>query len=206
MMSKVIGIDLGTTNSCVSVMENGETIIIPNSEGGRTTPSVVTFLKTGERIVREAAKRQQAVNPDRTVLSIKREMGSDRKIRIDGRDFTPQEISAVILQKLRMDSENYLGTSVNQAVITVPAYFTDAQRQATKDAGRIAGLNVLRIINEPTAAAFAYGLNGMFMPKVSYIEAGEADSKKKINSLMIKVGRCQILLIGLMVSGFLTSP
>ncbi len=172
MMSKVIGIDLGTTNSCVSVMENGETIIIPNSEGGRTTPSVVTFLKTGERIVGEAAKRQQAVNPDRTVLSIKREMGSDRKIRIDGRDFTPQEISAVILQKLRMDAENYLGTSVNQAVITVPAYFTDAQRQATQDAGRIAGLNVLRIINEPTAAAFAYGLNHGQSQKVLVYDLG----------------------------------
>ena len=158
-MSKVVGIDLGTTNSCVSVMENGEPVIIPNSEGGRTTPSVVAFTRDGERIVGESARRQQAVNPDRTILSIKRDMGSDRRVRIDGKDFTPQEISAMILQKLRRDAESYLGEKVDRAVITVPAYFTDAQRQATKDAGRIAGLDVLRIINEPTSAAFAYGLD-----------------------------------------------
>ena len=158
-MSKVIGIDLGTTNSCVAVMENGEPVVIPNSEGGRTTPSVVGFTKNGERIVGEAARRQQAVNAGRTVLSIKREMGSDARTKIDGKAYTPQEISAMILQKLRRDAEAFLGETVSQAVITVPAYFSDAQRQATKDAGRIAGLEVLRIINEPTAAAFAYGLD-----------------------------------------------
>ena len=158
-MSKVIGIDLGTTNSCVAVMENGEPVVIPNSEGGRTTPSVVGFTKNGERIVGEAARRQQAVNAGRTVLSIKREMGSDARTKIDGKAYTPQEISAMILQKLRRDAEVFLGETVSQAVITVPAYFSDAQRQATKDAGRIAGLEVLRIINEPTAAAFAYGLD-----------------------------------------------
>ena len=158
-MGRVIGIDLGTTNSCVAVMEGGEPVVIPNSEGGRTTPSVVGFMKSGERVVGEAARRQQAVNAGRTVLSIKREMGNDYKVKIDGRSYTPQEISAMILQKLRRDAEAYLGESVTQAVITVPAYFTDAQRQATRDAGRIAGLEVLRIINEPTAAAFAYGLD-----------------------------------------------
>ena len=158
-MGKVIGIDLGTTNSCVAVMENGEPVVIPNSEGGRTTPSVVGFTKNGERIVGEAARRQQAVNAGRTVLSIKREMGSDARTKIDGKAYTPQEISAMILQKLRRDAEAFLGEMVSQAVITVPAYFSDAQRQATKDAGRIAGLEVLRIINEPTAAAFAYGLD-----------------------------------------------
>ncbi|MBR5303055.1 MAG: Hsp70 family protein, partial [Clostridia bacterium] len=158
-MGKVIGIDLGTTNSCVAVMENGEPVIIPNSEGGRTTPSVVGFTKNGERVVGEAARRQQAVNAGRTVLSIKREMGNDYRVKIDGKAYTPQEISAMILQKLRRDAEAFLGESITEAVITVPAYFTDAQRQATKDAGRIAGLNVLRIINEPTAAAFAYGLD-----------------------------------------------
>ena len=158
-MSKVIGIDLGTTNSCVAVMEGGEPTVIPNSEGGRTTPSVVSFMKSGERVVGEAARRQQAVNADRTVLSIKREMGNDYHVKIDGKRYTPQEISAIILQKLKRDAEAYLGETITQAVITVPAYFTDAQRQATKDAGRIAGLDVLRIINEPTAAAFAYGLD-----------------------------------------------
>ena len=146
-MSRVIGIDLGTTNSCVAVMEGGEPVVIPNSEGGRTTPSVVGFMKSGERFVGEAARRQQAVNAGRTVLSIKREMGNDYRVKIDGRSYTPQEISAMILQKLRSDAEAYLGESITQAVITVPAYFTDAQRQATKDAGRIAGLEVLRIIN-----------------------------------------------------------
>ena len=171
-MSKVIGIDLGTTNSCVAVMENGEPVVIPNSEGGRTTPSVVGFSKTGERIVGEAARRQQAVNAGRTVLSIKREMGSDYRVKIDGKAYTPQEISAMILQKLRRDAEAFLGESVSKAVITVPAYFTDAQRQATKDAGRIAGLEVLRIINEPTAAAFAYGLDHGQAQKILVYDLG----------------------------------
>ena len=157
-MSKIIGIDLGTTNSCVSVMEGGEATVIPNAEGHRTTPSVVAFSKTGERMVGQVAKRQAVTNPDRTISSIKREMGSDYKVTIDGKKYTPQEISAMILQKLKADAEAYLGESVTEAVITVPAYFTDAQRQATKDAGRIAGLEVLRIINEPTAASLAYGL------------------------------------------------
>ncbi len=171
-MSKVIGIDLGTTNSCVAVMENGEPVVIPNSEGGRTTPSVVAFSKNGERIVGEAARRQQAVNAGRTVLSIKREMGSDTRVKIDGKAYTPQEISAMILQKLRRDAEAFLGEPVKKAVITVPAYFTDAQRQATKDAGRIAGLDVLRIINEPTAAAFAYGLDHGQAQKILVYDLG----------------------------------
>ena len=171
-MGKVIGIDLGTTNSCVAVMENGEPVVIPNSEGGRTTPSVVGFTKSGERIVGEAARRQQAVNAGRTVLSIKREMGNDYHVKIDGRAFTPQEISAIILQKLRRDAEAFLGEPVTEAVITVPAYFTDSQRQATKDAGRIAGLNVLRIINEPTAAAFAYGLDHGHAQKILVYDLG----------------------------------
>ena len=171
-MGKVIGIDLGTTNSCVAVMENGEPVIIPNSEGGRTTPSVVGFTKNGERVVGEAARRQQAVNSGRTVLSIKREMGNDYRVKIDGKAYTPQEISAMILQKLRRDAEAFLGESVTEAVITVPAYFTDAQRQATKDAGRIAGLNVLRIINEPTAAAFAYGLDHGHAQKILVYDLG----------------------------------
>ena len=158
-MSKIIGIDLGTTNSCVSVMEGGEATVIPNAEGHRTTPSVVAFSKTGERMVGQVAKRQAVTNPDRTISSIKREMGSDYKVTIDGKKYTPQEISAMILQKLKADAEAYLGESVTEAVITVPAYFTDAQRQATKDAGKIAGLDVKRIINEPTAAALAYGLD-----------------------------------------------
>ena len=156
-MSKIIGIDLGTTNSCVAVLEGGEPVVIPNSEGARTTPSVVAF-KDNERIVGNAAKRQAITNPDRTVSSIKREMGTSYKKHIDGKDYTPQEISAMILQKLKSDAEAYLGEKVTQAVITVPAYFSDSQRQATKDAGRIAGLEVLRIINEPTAAALAYGM------------------------------------------------
>ena len=158
-MSKIIGIDLGTTNSCVAVMEGGEAVVIPNAEGARTTPSVVAFAKTGERMVGQVAKRQAITNPDRTISSIKREMGSDYKVNIDNKAYTPQEISAMILQKLKSDAEAYLGQTVTEAVITVPAYFTDAQRQATKDAGRIAGLDVKRIINEPTAAALAYGLD-----------------------------------------------
>lgn len=158
-MSKIIGIDLGTTNSCVAVMENGEAKIIPNVEGNRTTPSIVAFTKNGERLVGETAKRQAVTNPGRTIMSVKREMGSDWAKDIDGKNYTPQEISALILQKLKTDAESYLGEKVTDAVITVPAYFTDAQRQATKDAGKIAGLEVKRIINEPTAAALAYGLN-----------------------------------------------
>ena len=158
-MGKIIGIDLGTTNSCVAVYEGNEPIVIPNPEGARTTPSVVAFSKTGERMVGQVAKRQAITNPDKTVISIKRDMGSNKKVNIDGKAYTPQEISAMILQKLKADAEAYLGTSVTDAVITVPAYFTDAQRQATKDAGKIAGLNVQRIINEPTAAALAYGVD-----------------------------------------------
>ncbi|WP_282941442.1 molecular chaperone DnaK [Paenibacillus sp. RC67] len=157
-MSKVIGIDLGTTNSCVAVMEGGEAVVIPNPEGNRTTPSVVGFKKDGERVIGETAKRQAITNPDRTVISIKRHMGTNHKENIDGTEYTPQEISAMILQKLKADAEAYLGTTVTQAVITVPAYFNDSQRQATKDAGKIAGLEVLRIVNEPTAAALAYGM------------------------------------------------
>lgn len=158
-MAKVIGIDLGTTNSCVAVMEGGEAVVIPNAEGARTTPSVIGFSKTGERLVGQVAKRQAVSNPDRTIASIKRYMGTNHKVTIDGKDYTPQEISAMTLAKLKADAEAYLGESVNQAVITVPAYFGDSQRQATKDAGKIAGLEVLRIINEPTAAALAYGLD-----------------------------------------------
>ena len=158
-MGKIIGIDLGTTNSCVAVFEGGEPVVIPNPEGARTTPSVVSFSKSGERMVGSVAKRQAITNPDRTVMSIKREMGTAHKVSIDGKNYTPQEISAMILQKLKADAEAYLGTSVSQAVITVPAYFSDAQRQATKDAGKIAGLEVMRIINEPTAAALAYGVD-----------------------------------------------
>jgi molecular chaperone DnaK len=156
-MSKIIGIDLGTTNSCVAVMEGGEPVVIPNQEGARTTPSVVAFTKTGERLVGQVAKRQAITNPENTVISIKREMGTDHKVNINGKAYTPQEISAMVLQKLKADAESYLGETVSQAVITVPAYFSDTQRQATKDAGKIAGLEVLRIINEPTAAALAYG-------------------------------------------------
>ncbi len=158
-MGKIIGIDLGTTNSCVAVMEGGEAVVIPNAEGNRTTPSVVAFSKNGERLVGQIAKRQAVTNPDNTVISIKRNMGTDKKVKIESDDFTPQEISAMILQKLKQDAENYLGTDVKQAVITVPAYFSDSQRQATKDAGKIAGLEVLRIINEPTAASLAYGMD-----------------------------------------------
>ena len=158
-MSKIIGIDLGTTNSCVAVMEGGEPVVIPNAEGNRTTPSVVAFSKNGERLVGQIAKRQAVTNPDNTVISIKRDMGTNRKVKIEGDEFSPQEISAMILQKLKADAENYLGQQVTQAVITVPAYFSDSQRQATKDAGKIAGLEVLRIINEPTAAALAFGMD-----------------------------------------------
>ena len=171
-MGKIIGIDLGTTNSCVAVFEGGEPIVIPNPEGARTTPSVVAFTKTGERIVGQVAKRQAITNPDRTVISIKREMGTAYKKEIDGKSYTPQEISAMILQKLKADAEAYLGTSVTQAVITVPAYFSDAQRQATKDAGKIAGLEVLRIINEPTAAALAYGMDKENDQKIMVFDLG----------------------------------
>ncbi|MBN2168499.1 MAG: molecular chaperone DnaK [Actinobacteria bacterium] len=158
-MAKVIGVDLGTTNSCMAVLEGGEPTVIPNSEGGRTTPSIVAFSKTGERLVGQVAKRQAITNPDRTIASIKRKMGTNEKIKIDDKDYTPQEISAMILQKLKADAEEYLGEKVTQAVVTVPAYFDDSQRQATKDAGKIAGLEILRIINEPTAASLAYGLD-----------------------------------------------
>ena len=171
-MSKIIGIDLGTTNSCVSVMEGGEAVVIANAEGNRTTPSVVAFSKSGERMVGQVAKRQAVTNPDRTISSIKREMGSAYKVQIDSKSYTPQEISAMILQKLKTDAEAYLGESVSDAVITVPAYFTDSQRQATKDAGRIAGLNVKRIINEPTAAALAYGVDKEQDQKIMVYDLG----------------------------------
>ena len=171
-MSKVIGIDLGTTNSCVAVMEGGEAVVIPNAEGNRTTPSVVAFSKIGERMVGQVAKRQAITNPDRTISSIKREMGSDHRVSIDGKAYTPQEISAMILQKLKSDAEAYLGSTVTEAVITVPAYFTDAQRQATKDAGKIAGLDVKRIINEPTAAALAYGVDKEQAQKIMVYDLG----------------------------------
>ncbi len=171
-MGKIIGIDLGTTNSCVAVMEGGEPTVITNPEGARTTPSVVAFTKTGERLVGQVAKRQAITNPDRTIMSIKRDMGTDRKVSIDGKNYSPQEISAMILQKLKADAEAYLGETVSQAVITVPAYFSDAQRQATKDAGKIAGLEVLRIINEPTAAALAYGLEKDSDQKIMVYDLG----------------------------------
>ena len=171
-MAKIIGIDLGTTNSCVAVMEGGEPVVIANAEGARTTPSVVAFSKTGERMVGQVAKRQAVTNPDRTVISIKRHMGSDYKVTIDGKNYTPQEISAMILQKLKGDAEAYLGETVTEAVITVPAYFTDSQRQATKDAGKIAGLNVRRIINEPTAAALAYGVDKENDQKIMVYDLG----------------------------------
>ena len=171
-MAKIIGIDLGTTNSCVAVMEGGEPVVIPNAEGNRTTPSVVAFSKTNERLVGQVAKRQAVTNTDRTIMSIKREMGSNFKVKIDDKQYTPQEISAMILQKLKADAEAYLGESVQQAVITVPAYFSDAQRQATKDAGKIAGLDVLRIINEPTAASLAYGLDKEADQKILVFDLG----------------------------------
>ena len=171
-MSKIIGIDLGTTNSCVAVMEGGKPVVIPNSEGSRTTPSVVAFTKTGERLIGEPAKRQAVTNADRTISSIKRHMGTDYKVTIDGKSYAPQEISAMILQKLKADAESYLGEKVTEAVITVPAYFNDAQRQATKDAGKIAGLDVKRIINEPTAAALAYGLDNDAEQKIMVYDLG----------------------------------
>lgn len=171
-MGKIIGIDLGTTNSCVAVMEGGSAVVIPNSEGARTTPSVVAFSKNGERLVGQVAKRQAVTNPEKTVISIKRHMGSDYKVDIDGKSYTPQEISAMILQKLKSDAEAYLGETVTEAVITVPAYFTDAQRQATKDAGQIAGLNVKRIINEPTAAALSYGVDKEEDQKIMVYDLG----------------------------------
>ncbi len=171
-MGKIIGIDLGTTNSCVAVMEGGNAVVIPNSEGARTTPSVVAFSKTGERLVGQVAKRQAVTNPEKTVISIKRHMGSDYKVSIDGKNYTPQEISAMILQKLKSDAEAYLGEPVTEAVITVPAYFTDSQRQATKDAGQIAGLNVKRIINEPTAAALSYGVDKEEDQKIMVYDLG----------------------------------
>lgn len=171
-MSKIIGIDLGTTNSCVSVIEGGEPVVIPNAEGARTTPSVVAFSKDGERMVGNVAKRQAITNPEKTISSIKRHMGSDYKVNIDGKAYTPQEISAIILQKLKSDAEAYLGEKVTEAVITVPAYFTDSQRQATKDAGKIAGLDVKRIINEPTAAALAFGIDKEDDQKVMVYDLG----------------------------------
>jgi molecular chaperone DnaK len=171
-MSKIIGIDLGTTNSCVAVMEGGESVVIPTSEGNRTTPSVVAFSKSGERLIGQVAKRQAVTNPERTICSIKREMGTDHKIKIDGKSYTPQEISAMILQKLKADAESYLGYPITEAVITVPAYFSDSQRQATKDAGRIAGLDVKRIINEPTAAALAYGIDKETEQKIMVYDLG----------------------------------
>ncbi|MDR0859176.1 MAG: Hsp70 family protein, partial [Oscillospiraceae bacterium] len=171
-MSKIIGIDLGTTNSCVAVMEGGDPVVIANSEGNRTTPSVAAFAKNGERLIGQVAKRQAVTNPDRTISSIKREMGTDYRVDVDGKKLTPPEISAMILAKLKADAESYLGGTVTQAVITVPAYFTDAQRQATKDAGKIAGLEVLRIINEPTAAALAYGLDKDAEQKILVYDLG----------------------------------
>lgn len=189
-MSKVIGIDLGTTNSCVAVIEGGESVVIPNAEGGRTTPSVIAFSKTGERMVGQVAKRQAVTNHERTISSIKREMGSSYRVNIDGKKYTPQEISAMILQKLKTDAENYLGEPISEAVITVPAYFTDSQRQATKDAGKIAGLNVQRIINEPTAAALAYGVDKETSQKVMVYDLGGGTfdvSVLDINSGVIEV-------------------
>ena len=171
-MSKIIGIDLGTTNSCVAVMEGGQPVVIANAEGSRTTPSVVAFTKDGERLIGQVAKRQAVTNPDRTVISIKREMGTSYKVNIDGKQYTPQDISAMILTKMKETAESYLGEKVTQAVITVPAYFNDSQRQATKDAGRIAGLEVLRIINEPTAASLAYGLDKEENQKILVYDLG----------------------------------
>ena len=171
-MSKIIGIDLGTTNSCVAVMEGGEPVVIPNAEGARTTPSVVGFTKTGDRLVGQVAKRQAITNPENTVSSIKRKMGTNEKVTLGGKEYTPQQISAMILQKLKADAEAYLGETVTEAVITVPAYFNDSQRQATKDAGTIAGLNVRRIINEPTAASLAYGIDKEDDQKIMVYDLG----------------------------------
>ena len=183
-MGKIIGIDLGTTNSCVAVMEGGKPTVIANAEGVRTTPSVVAFTKTGERLVGEPAKRQAVTNADRTIASIKRHMGTDYKVDIDGKKYTPQEISAMILQKLKADAESYLGETVSEAVITVPAYFNDAQRQATKDAGKIAGLDVKRIINEPTAAALAYGLDNEKEQKIMVYDLGGGCGRKLLLCLL----------------------
>ncbi|MBR5372468.1 MAG: Hsp70 family protein, partial [Oscillospiraceae bacterium] len=171
-MSKVIGIDLGTTNSCVAVMEGGNAVVIANAEGARTTPSVVAVSKNGERLVGQIAKRQAVANPDNTIISIKRKMGTNEKVTLDSKQYTPQEISAMILRKLKEDAEAYLGETVTEAVITVPAYFTDSQRQATKDAGQIAGLNVRRIINEPTAAALSYGIDKEEEQKIMVFDLG----------------------------------
>ena len=190
-MAKIIGIDLGTTNSCVAVIEGGEPVVIPNAEGARTTPSVVAFSKTGERMVGQVAKRQAVSNPQRTISSIKRQMGTDHKVEIDGKSYTPQEISAMILQKLKTDAEAYLGEKVTEAVITVPAYFTDAQRQATKDAGKIAGLEVKRIINEPTAAALAYGMDKENEQKVMVYDLGGGTFD--VSLLSIGDGTIQVL-------------
>ena len=184
-MGKIIGIDLGTTNSCVSVMEGGEAVVIPNAEGARTTPSVVAFSKDGERMIGQVAKRQAVTNADRTIISIKRHMGTDYRVNIDGKPYSPQEISAMILQKLKADAEAYLGQPVNQAVITVPAYFSDSQRQATKDAGKIAGLEVLRIINEPTAAALAYGVDKEAEQKIMVYDLGGDDFDQRIIDWMV---------------------
>ena len=171
-MGRFIGIDLGTTNSCVAAIENGEPVIIPNGSGGRTTPSIVAFTKTGERLIGETAKRQQATNTERTISSVKRHMGTDWTVKIDGKTYKPQTISALVLMQLKKDAEDFLGEAVTDAVITVPAYFNDAQRQATKDAGKIAGLNVLRISNEPTSAALSYGLNHGETQKVMVYDLG----------------------------------
>ncbi|PWM41907.1 MAG: molecular chaperone DnaK, partial [Clostridiales bacterium] len=190
-MGKIIGIDLGTTNSCVAVMEGGEPTVIANSEGARTTPSVVAFSKTGERMVGQVAKRQAITNPDRTISSIKRDMGSSRRVNIDGKNYSPEEISAFVLMKLKADAEAFLGESVSEAVITVPAYFSDSQRQATKDAGKIAGLDVKRIINEPTAAALAYGVDKEGEQKIMVYDLGGGTFDVSI--LEIGDGVCEVL-------------
>ncbi|MBQ6824385.1 MAG: Hsp70 family protein, partial [Clostridia bacterium] len=190
-MGKIIGIDLGTTNSCVAVIEGGEATVIANSEGARTTPSVVAFSKTGERMVGQVAKRQAITNPDRTIASIKRDMGSARRISIDGKEYSPEEISAFVLMKLKADAEAFLGEPVTEAVITVPAYFSDSQRQATKDAGRIAGLDVKRIINEPTAAALAYGVDQEGEQKIMVYDLGGGTFDVSI--LEIGDGVCEVL-------------
>ena len=197
-MSKIIGIDLGTTNSCVAVMEGGESVVIPNAEGNRTTPSVVAFSKDGERMVGQVAKRQAITNPDRTIMSIKREMGTNYKVNIDGKAYTPQEISAMILAKIRRDAESYLGEPVTEAVITVPAYFDDSQRKATQDAGRIAGLNVLRIINEPTAAAVAYGLDNEATQKILVYDLGGGTFDVSI--IEIEDGTFTVLLVNFLLA------
>ncbi|MDR0804318.1 MAG: Hsp70 family protein, partial [Oscillospiraceae bacterium] len=190
-MAKIIGIDLGTTNSCVSVIEGGESVVISNAEGARTTPSVVAFTKEGERLVGQLAKNQSVTNPDNTVISIKRHMGTDYKVTLNGKQQTPQQVSAMILQKLKTDAESYLGEKVTDAVITVPAYFTDSQRQATKDAGQIAGLNVQRIINEPTAAAFAYGVDKEQEQKILVYDLGGGTFD--VSVMNIGDGVCEVM-------------